>query len=249
MKFLGRKRHSRSYSYHDYLLWNSYLKRYLPQTQNARVIEIGSAPGNFLVRAKQEFGLEPYGVELSYYGVELNRRLFAQHNIKPENVIHADFLDEKFQLDYEERFDVVVSRGFIEHFTDAKSIVEKHIKLLRKGGTLIISVPNYRGFYRIWEWLFDREHLLEHNLSIMKKSRFQDLFKSDRLLPLFCGYYGTFTFRLLGAKNRGVLKLPLYFCHHVMDPVVSLVLRLLFRYKGAESSIFSPNLLYVGIRI
>ena len=42
-------------------------------------------------------------------------------------------------------YDVVYSLGLIEHFVDRVSIVERHVRLARPGGLLILGVPNFRG--------------------------------------------------------------------------------------------------------
>ena len=127
------------------------------ENKGAKVLEVGSAPGWHLVRLNQTFGFIPYGIEYSESGVELNREVFILHNINPDNVIHADFLSDEFHEQYKGYFDIAISRGFIEHFTDIEDIIEKHINLLTKGGYLIVSIPNLRGANYILTWLFHRE--------------------------------------------------------------------------------------------
>jgi 2-polyprenyl-3-methyl-5-hydroxy-6-metoxy-1,4-benzoquinol methylase len=72
--------------------------------EGAKVVEVGSAPGEHLVRLKQRFGLTP-----------------------------------------REAFDVVLSGGFIEHFTDVAAIVQKHLQLLKPGGRLVVMIPNLKA--------------------------------------------------------------------------------------------------------
>ena len=47
----------------------------------------------------------------------------------------------------EASFDLVYSLGVIEHFEDARSIVEKHLFLTKPGGRVVISIPNFGGVY------------------------------------------------------------------------------------------------------
>ncbi len=77
--------------YSDYLLWDVIFPRYLPRREGLKVVEIGSAPGDTLVRLKETFSFIPYGVEYSPQGAELNRKTFREHNIDASNVIEADF--------------------------------------------------------------------------------------------------------------------------------------------------------------
>ncbi len=103
--------------YRDYLLWDVTYPRFLDAKRGAKALEVGSAPGYHLIRLRDAFGFEPYGVEYSPSGAELNRRLFQLRGISSDHVIQADFLSTDFQSRYEAHFDVVVSHGFIEHFT------------------------------------------------------------------------------------------------------------------------------------
>jgi len=235
-------------SYADYLLWDVIYKKYMPKTKGLKVLEIGSAPGNNLVKLSQTFGFVPYGVEYSESGVELNRKIFASHNINPDNVIHADFLRDEFHKQYKGYFDIVVSIGFIEHFTNIEDIIKKHIDLLTKGGYLIVNIPNLRGVNYALQWIFQKEipvSMIDTN--IMQKREFSRFFDKECLSTLFCDYYGTFNFGLFNTKKGSPLCLVLTFCK-VLQLMLNVVFRLLFGKRGAESKTFSPYLLFIGVR-
>jgi len=235
--------------YSDYLLWNAIFSKYLPKNKNAKALEVGSAPGDFLVRLHQTYGFIPYGVEYSEPGVIQNKNLFHSYNIDADNVIHADFFDDKFQERYKEHFDIVISRGFIEHFNDLENVIDKHVNLLAGGGRLIVSIPNLNrsSFYGTCAALFHKERLEMHNLDIMSKDAFTRLFDKKELLNLFCDYYGTLRLRMVSPGNILPVKLAVY-AFSKLDPLLSPLLRLAFRDKGAESRFFSPGLLYIGIK-
>jgi len=235
--------------YSDYLLWNVIFRKYLPKNKDAKVLEVGSAPGDFLVRLHQTYGLIPYGVEYSEPGVIQNKNLFHLYNIDEDNVIHADFFDDKFQERFKEHFDIVISRGFIEHFNDLGNVIDKHMNLLAGGGYLIVSIPNLnqRSFYGRCAALFHKERLEMHNLEIMSKDEFTKLFDKKELSTLFCDYYGTLRLRMVSPGNILPVKLAIY-AFSKLDPLLSPLLRLVFRGKGAESRFFSPGLLYIGIK-
>ena len=232
-------------SYDDYLLWNVIYKKYLPNTRGARVLEVGSAPGDYLVRLSKTFHCIPFGIEYSNSGVELNRRLFIANNIDPNNVIHGDFLSEEFHKRYQGQFELVTSRGFIEHFTDAKGIVERHLNLLADDGVLVISVPNLRGLNYLFARLFHKELIAMHNLTIMGKSKFKELFDDSEVSEIFCGYYGTFNFGLFNARENSVRQSILSLCMK-FQMLLNLAFRLLLRDRGAESAFLSPSLIFVG---
>ena len=234
-------------SYADYLLWDVIYKKFMPKIKGAKVLEVGSAPGNNLVRLSKRFSFIPYGVEYSENGVELNRKTFISNNINPNNVIHADFLSDDFQKRYSSYFDIVLSAGFIEHFEDVRDIIEKHINLLTGDGYLIVSIPNLRGANYVWQWIFNRNLLSMHNLDIIQKRKFSRIFERVRLSTLFCDYYGTFNFGLFITKGGSALRLVLTSCK-ILQLILNIVFRLLFRKGGAESRLFSPYLLFIGMK-
>ena len=234
-------------SYADYLLWEVIYKKFMPKIKVAKVLEVGSAPGNNLVRLSKRFGFIPYGVEYSESGVELNRKVFISNNINPNNVIHADFLSDDFQKQYSSYFDIAMSAGFIEHFEDVGDVIEKHINLLTEDGYLIVSIPNLRGANYILQWIFNKELLSLHNINIMQKSEFSQIFDKVCLSTLFCDYYGTFNFGLFITKGNSPLRFVLTSCK-ILQLVLNMVFRLLFRNGGVESRLFSPYLLFIGVK-
>ena len=245
VKLLGGWTRDYTRSYLDYLLWDVLYRKYLPDQKGLKVLEIGSAPGLHLVRLMYEFGYVPYGVEYSAQGVELNRRVFADNGIDPENVIHADAFSEEFLSEYKEFFDIVISLGFIEHFTDVEKAVGIHLELLKPGGTLVVEIPNLSGINRLLLRLANRELLNMHSLSIMNKAVFRRLFDIPGLSPLYCNYCGTFSFRLWTASEKSLLRFPVRFCKR-LEPYIGVVQRLIFRDRGLECRLWSPLLIFVG---
>jgi SAM-dependent methyltransferase len=241
----GRKLREYMRSYDDYLLWDVLYPEYMPKNRNAKVVEIGSAPGNYLVRLSRSFGLIPYGVEYSESGVELNRQKFISNHIDPDHVIHADFFSEKFHEQYAGYFDIVVSRGFIEHFANTEEVVEKHLNLLARGGYLFVTVPNYRGINYILQSIFNREILALHRLNIMEKERFARLFDRNGLETLHCDYWGTFNFGLFYPKKGSLLRSLHRGCES-LQLILNMVFRILFRDKEMKSKFSSPHLIFIG---
>src|SRR5437588_6556522 len=169
--------------YRDYLLWDVIYPKVLLAKKGGKVLEVGSAPGRHLIRLREVFGFEPYGVEYSPNGAELNRRLFGQHGISSGNVIEGDFFSPQFQSQYKSRFDVVVSHGFIEHFTDVEGVVAKHLNVLAPGGRLVVTIPNLRGINYFFARVFHKQLIPLHNLSIMRQEEFCRLFSRHNVAP------------------------------------------------------------------
>ncbi|MGA2092862.1 MAG: class I SAM-dependent methyltransferase [Sedimentisphaerales bacterium] len=233
--------------YSEYLLWDVILPKYLPNKKGLKIIEIGSAPGEMLVRLNKSFGYIPYGVEYSESGVELNKKIFIQNNIDPANVIHSDFSAAEFQEKYKNYFDIVLSAGFIEHFDNVEDVIKNHMNLLSAGGYLVVMIPNLRGINKFFFHIFNNEILRLHNLKIMRKSEFAKIFNPQLLDIKLCDYYGTFNFGLFNTKEGSPLRFLLGFCK-ILQAFLNVIFPFLFKDKGAESAIFSPYLIFIGVK-
>ena len=242
----GRTPASAVRSYNDHLLWRVVYDRYLVPLSGKSVIEIGSAPGTHLIQLHETFGLVPYGVEYSESGAALNRLLFQRHGVPADHVIEADFFSPDFHAAHSEGFDVVISRGFIEHFTDVRDVVGRHLSVLRAGGLLIVSIPRLTGLNHLLSRFFHREIIASHNLDIMDRAAFTSLFYHPALEPLHCDYFGAFSFHIFNTRQRcGARYLALRACRAAQRGLDA-VYRLAFGDRGVASHAFSPNLLFVG---
>jgi SAM-dependent methyltransferase len=232
-------------SYEDYLLWEAIYPKYLPSGGGLRVVEIGSAPGNHLIRMREAFGWEPFGIERSPAGAALNRARFVSAGIDPHNVIEGDIFDDGIAAPLAGSFDVVVSRGFIEHFPDPAPVIDRHLDLLATGGTLVVSIPNMRGVNLLQALLFNRAIIPLHNREIMRLSAFARLFEGRPLEPLVAGYYGTCNAALF-IHAAGPLTRALRLGAEAVQTQLNLIMRVLLGKRGLESPLLSPNLLFIG---
>ncbi len=213
-----------------------------------KVLEVGSAPGNFLIQMRDVYGIDPYGVEYSPAGTEINRKNFQQAGIHPDNIINADFFSPEFQAQYHQQFDVVISRGFIEHFEDMDTVIDAHLNLLKKEGTLIITIPNLSGINYGLLSVLHKEVIGIHNLKIMKQSVFKQLFKPEKVQPLYSGFFGTFDFTVLNAKPK---PLPQFLLKvgGVGQRVLNSIFRIVPGKRMLNSQYTSPYLIFIGKKI
>jgi SAM-dependent methyltransferase len=233
-------------NYDDHQLWTTIYPRLVPRP-GATVVEIGSAPGEHLVRLSETFGLVPFGIEYSACGIALNRALFVAHGLDPRNVIDVDFFSEDCLEACRGRFDMVVSRGFIEHFEQAADVVDRHLALLKPGGLLVVTIPNLCGVNLSLTRFFRRELLPMHNLEIMPKAAFSRLFDSEKVRPLACAYFGTFNFYLFSVE-KGSRLTPLLAVGTKVQPMLNVLFRVCLGDGGAENRFTSPQLVFAGIK-
>jgi len=210
------------------------------------VLELGSAPGTYLVELHRQFGVNPWGVDYSAVGAAMNRRTFQAAGLNPSQVIEADIFAPAFQNRYAERFDVVLSRGFLEHFTDPERAVAAHCRLLRRGGHLVVQIPNYRGGNYALKRLFCPGNLAAHNRKIMRLVRFRQLFQRPDLHALFCGYLGTCHLNLCQPEPGRAWLRPLYELLSATQVLLNGPLCWTFGAAGPESAWISPYLAFAG---
>lgn len=170
----------------DRNFWKSYWKNYEYEKIPSKVpfkkflsklvntdsfIEIGGFPGVFSLFFYKK-GCKKVSLLDFYIDEHIVRNLEKTNNI-PENTIHcieSDF----FTFKTDNKYDIVFSFGFIEHFEDTQDVIKRHIELLADGGHLIIVLPNFRGINGFVQYVFDRKNFYAHNLNSMKP----DLLKS-----------------------------------------------------------------------
>ncbi len=246
-RLLGPRLRDLVQDYREHLVWNVLYPRYLPRRAGAKLLEVGSAPGTHLVQVHKSYGFDCYGVEYTPRGAELNRKVFRLNGLDPANVIHADFFSPEFQTRYRGYFDIVLSRGFIEHFRDVDRVLSAHLNVIAPGGMLAVTIPNLRGINYGLAWFFCKELLPLHNLDIMNGERFSKLFEAQGLIPLFCGYYGGFSFHVVDNRPAG-FKGPVRDVCAKAQLVVNAAYRVFLKHGGAEHRWFSSHLAFIGVK-
>jgi 2-polyprenyl-3-methyl-5-hydroxy-6-metoxy-1,4-benzoquinol methylase len=103
--------------------------------EHSSVLEIGPGDGFFL----QELNAEK---KVNYVGLELNSKAIEKARLRniilTGETLHQHVLNPLHQKHY----DVVCSFQVLEHISNIDSIISDSVQLLKKGGLLIIAVPN-----------------------------------------------------------------------------------------------------------
>jgi cyclopropane fatty-acyl-phospholipid synthase-like methyltransferase len=112
------------------------------EPRNKQLLEIGCAHSIWLPYFAKEFGFNIAGLDYSETGCAAERRLLANINTEGE-IICADFFAPPEQ--YHEKYDVLVSFGVVEHFTDTVDCLSAFSQFLKPGGLIITLIPNMVG--------------------------------------------------------------------------------------------------------
>lgn len=176
-----------------------------------RLLEVGCAPGRFLLYFSEQMGYAVTGIDYSPVGHQLTRRNLESAGIAGD-VIMGDFFSEPIPG---ESFDLVFSAGFIEHFRDPVPVVQRMRDLVRPGGQVLATVPNVAGFPGLHWKATNREAYDRHNpLSV---ARLQSLFEQSGLVDIRTGCFGSFRLASPRSEKRSIPERILWYTTRAID--------------------------------
>lgn len=177
-------------SHHPIRKW---IESEAPITTTGSIFEIGCYPGKFLA----VFGEKGYtlnGIDLFPKTNSLMADWFRTKNYKIGELFQSDFLN----FSTTQRYDIVCSFGFIEHFKNWDEMLINHIELAKNDGLVMIDVPNLKSplYYLLYKVL-EPEVLKNHEFSVMDKEAIKEVFKNNNCSVVTAGYVGNFHFRFV----------------------------------------------------
>lgn len=166
------------------------------------IIEIGGHPGRYLAYLGDRYNLKPTSLDFNSdtSKIEESMNLFG---VKDYEIIQSDL----FKHTTDKKYDFVISNGFIEHFEDFHKVMDLHLNYLSPKGTLLIMIPNMRGYIKFYKSLVDKDNLKTHNLKSMSLNVFKSFAKRNNLEILKLNYMGGFPYSL----HWNASKIPYYF--------------------------------------
>jgi SAM-dependent methyltransferase len=182
--------HDRPPAYNEEAIpFSDLFREHVPQDAKT-CFEVGCYPGNFLLHFALRFGCRVSGLDsVPQTLTELPER-FARYGVTTEYLFCEDFFNFSTSL----KFDIVMSYGFIEHFYDVETVIDRHAALLSPGGTLIVAAPNFRRIQWFFHRLLDRKNLDRHVIEAMDLARWRSAIQRNNLDILFHGYWRTADF-------------------------------------------------------
>lgn len=183
-------------------------------------LEIGCAPAKWMVFLYEYMHYMVDGFEYLDVAAQKASENLAICNVPSEksNIIIGDFLSQHPI----EKYDLVLSLGFIEHFENYKDVFEKHLSYVNKDGYAAIGFPNFRGINYYVQFVIDRlagsKILKNHNLKMMDKSLMQKMLSNANVKTVFIDYIGGFEPALFNVQD---IKNP--FMRIVMKVVIKIL--------------------------
>lgn len=139
--------------------------------ENSKVLDIGCGYGHFLTYLKQKKSCDCTGLEFNDQAINTGRA----NGI----TMYKEFIQEH-AVNNAEKYDVVCFFQVLEHISEIDSFMAAAVKTLKKGGKLLICVPNNNPYY----YSFDKYHTLNmppHHMSIWDKHSLTELSKIYQL--------------------------------------------------------------------
>jgi len=148
------------------------------------------------------------GCAFGWLGTELKKRqqtVVVGIELNPEAEQYLNFSYDKYYIgdienidlsEYNNYFDCIIYADILEHLVDPWKLVKQHSYMLKKGGVIIVSIPNVRNIilfkelfiYGRWKYqdsgLFDKTHLrfftIKDSIELLKDANLRiDLIKSN----------------------------------------------------------------------
>jgi SAM-dependent methyltransferase len=171
--------------------------RLVPRASDGQTaLELGCFPGRYLV----ELGHLGYRVS----GCDTTPRVDTDLApwLRAQSVAVGALRRGDFRALPRERYDLVTSFGFVEHFPDYADVFRCHFDFVRPGGLVLVTFPNFRGaVQRFLHHLLDRDNLDRHVQPAMRLEPYRRV--AERLgTVLFAGYYGRFDFWTDDQRGR-----------------------------------------------
>jgi len=221
----------------------SILKPYMKKGNS--LFEVGCAPGTILLPLAKKFQLNPFGIEYSKPGCEMTQANFAREGFPKEQVIYGDFFSREFIKKHANKYDIVSSFGFIEHFDDVTSVIDNHVTLLKKKGILILSIPNLSKQQCLF---LEKEIIDKHNLSIMSPKKLRKVMPKTVEIKRNCYFGGAFNVGMFSYKSAllTALKNILLVIQRLTFDPLSIVLHTVG--IRCNNKYFSPSIIIIGIK-
>jgi SAM-dependent methyltransferase len=182
----------------DYL-FHEELGRLIKARQVKTAIELGGFPGYYAVFLKKYFKLD---VTLLDYFVHqpITNELLQKNGLQPSDIHIVE--TDLFNYEPEQQYDLVLSCGLIEHFNDTADIINRHIAFVKPGGTLFITLPNFRALNGWFQKEFDRENYDKHNIACMDPAFLATICEKAGLQVIQSRYFGNFSLWLEDEQQK-----------------------------------------------
>ena len=183
-------------------LFHQQLEEIVKKNKVKTAIELGGFPGYYSIFLKKYLGIQ---VTLFDYFVHpgILKMVLTKNGLKEDDMTILQ--NDLFNYHPDQKYDLVLSCGLIEHFKDTKDILERHLKFLKPGGTLFITLPNFKSVNGWVQKTFDQENYVKHNVDCMDPELLAKILKDLNLTVVKASYWGRYSVWLENKDQKSGL--------------------------------------------
>ena len=183
-------------------LFHQQLEEIISENKIETAIELGGFPGYYSIFLKKHFGIR---ATLFDYFVhpEILKKVLNKNGLNENDITIIE--NDLFSYQPDENYDLVLSCGLIEHFKDTKDIIQRHLNFLNPGGTLFITLPNFKSVNGWVQKTFDQENYLKHNIDCMNPELLAKILQDLNLKVLKATYWGRYSVWLENKDQKSAL--------------------------------------------
>ncbi len=156
--------------------------------KNKKILEIGAGLGGDLIYLSKIGGICT-AVDISEVSLKKIKQLAKRNNVKIKTIK----CDANKLIFGKETFDVIFHQGFLEHFKNPTLLLKEQERILKKGGILLVDVPQRYNSYTVYKrWKrFKKEWEIPWEKEYTKKQLYE-MIKNIGLTPKLIYYRNIF---------------------------------------------------------
>lgn len=202
-------------------------------------IEIGGWPGTYSVFVKKFLDVKKVDF-IDFVSDDTQfKELLTNNGLEAGDVRVIN--EDLFNHSISDKYDLVFSNGFIEHFNDTQEVLQKHRDLVADRGHVLILLPNFRGFNGWLQKRFDKKNYAIHNIECMHLSFLKTCMENLGFKDVTVSYSGRYSIWLENIKSKNFLFKFFFKLIWITGKVVSKLLPF-------ESRAFSPYICIIAKR-
>lgn len=218
-------------------VFSDILENIVRQKNPLTAIEIGGFPGFHSVFLHKYFKVSVTLLDIVIIP-SIIEKICRTNGLSPSDItcIEADF----FTYKPVQKFDLVFSNGFIEHFSDTETVMKLHLQYLNEGGTLLITLPNFKSINGLFQKIFDPENYSKHYIPCMDIAYLRNICDRLGLTNIEVFYYGYFSIWLEEKARKKFLP-------RMCRAFVFYPLKIIFRLLRWNTKYFAPYIVVKAI--
>ncbi len=171
-----------------------------PESPSKYILDIGSGPGSFLAELHEK---DP---SIALFGVDFDKRAVETGRLRGFPIFHGSLLEARYAAAF---FDEAHMSHLLEHVLSPLETLQETARILKPGGKLIITIPNFASFSRMlfgkyWYHLDAPRHLYHFTPrtlgTMLEKAGFKNI--SFGFIPSPKYFLQSYAFWKYGGKRK-----------------------------------------------